>query len=135
MERFAQLIDALDGSSGSKRKVELLSSYLADVLPEDGSWALTLLLRVEDMLAERYRSTRREALFEALRPSLREVDATLDYDRLAGELDMTRGALRVAVHRLRSRYAALLRDEVLLLVSGAEDVDRELVELLDAIRP
>ena len=44
MERFAQLIDALDGSSGSKRKVELLRSYLAEVAPDDGSWSLTLLL-------------------------------------------------------------------------------------------
>ena len=44
MERFAQLIDALDGSSGSKRKVELLRSYLAEVAPADGSWSLTLLL-------------------------------------------------------------------------------------------
>ena len=44
MERFTQLIDALDSSSGSKRKVELLRSYLAEVAPEDGSWSLTLLL-------------------------------------------------------------------------------------------
>ena len=44
MERFAQLIDALDGSSGSKRKVELLRNYLAEVAPGDGSWGLTLLL-------------------------------------------------------------------------------------------
>ena len=44
MERFTQLIDALDSSSGSKRKVELLRSYLTEVAPEDGSWSLTLLL-------------------------------------------------------------------------------------------
>ncbi len=98
-------------------------------------WALTLLLRVEEMLAERYRVTRRQKLFEAIRPSLREVDAALDYHRLAAELDMTRGALRVAVHRLRSRYAMMLREEVLLLVDGAADLDQELRELLDVIRP
>lgn len=44
MERFAQLIDALDGSSGSKRKVEHLRCYLTAVDPRDGCWALTLLL-------------------------------------------------------------------------------------------
>lgn len=44
MERFAQLIDALDGCNGSKRKVELLSTYLAEVPANDGCWALNLLL-------------------------------------------------------------------------------------------
>ena len=44
MEDFAQLIDALDGCSGSNRKVELLRGYLADVDSKDGCWALSLLL-------------------------------------------------------------------------------------------
>ncbi|MEB3158577.1 MAG: ATP-dependent DNA ligase [Synechococcus sp.] len=44
MEQFAHLIDALDGSSGSKRKVDLLRRYFAEVAPEDGCWALSLLL-------------------------------------------------------------------------------------------
>ncbi len=44
MERFGELIDGLDASSGSKRKVQLLSEYLATVPPEDGCWALALLL-------------------------------------------------------------------------------------------
>ena len=44
MKRFAALIDALDSSSSSKRKVELLQNYLRESPPEDGAWALALLL-------------------------------------------------------------------------------------------
>ena len=98
-------------------------------------WAFTLLRRVEDMVGERYRVTGRQALFEALRPALRDVDVALDYDLIGEQLGIARGALRVAVHRLRSRYAVLLREEVILLVDGVEDIDDELLELLSAIRP
>jgi RNA polymerase sigma-70 factor (ECF subfamily) len=96
-------------------------------------WAMTLLRRVEDRLGERYRTTGREALFEALRPALRDIDDSLDYDAIEEQTGIARGALRVAVHRLRSRYAAMLRDEVVLLVDGVDDVDDELLVLLSAI--
>ena len=46
---------------------------------------------------------------------------------------MTQGTLRVAVHRIRSRYAALLREEVLVLVEGSGDIDDELRVLLGAV--
>ena len=44
METFGELIDCLDGTSSSLRKVELLKHYLVAVDPKDGCWALALLL-------------------------------------------------------------------------------------------
>ncbi len=44
MKAFAELVDTLDRSSGSSRKVELLEQYLREIQPEDGGWALALLL-------------------------------------------------------------------------------------------
>tara|TARA_B100001093_G_scaffold518600_1_gene604042 strand:+ start:1398 stop:3104 length:1707 start_codon:yes stop_codon:yes gene_type:complete len=44
LEGFAELFDALDRSSGTSRKIDLLATYLSEVQPADGSWALALLL-------------------------------------------------------------------------------------------
>jgi RNA polymerase sigma-70 factor (ECF subfamily) len=49
---------------------------------------------------------------------------------MADELNMTEGAVRVAVHRIRRKYGALLREEVAQTVADPQDVDRELRELL-----
>lgn len=96
-------------------------------------WAITLLGRVEDKLGERYRATERGELFDALRPALRDPNVVLEYEALGARFEMAPGTLRVAVHRIRSRYAALLREEVLMLVEGSSDIDDELRILLGAV--
>jgi DNA-directed RNA polymerase specialized sigma24 family protein len=97
-------------------------------------WAIALLQRVEDSLRTHYQRSGREQLFEALHPALRDEAEALNYGEIEGKLAMTRGALRVAVHRLRSRFATLLREEVMLLVDGDDEVDDELRILLGAMR-
>ena len=52
---------------------------------------------------------------------------------LAGELGLSEGALRVAVHRLRRQFASVLRDTVAETVERDEDVDDELRHLLHVI--
>ncbi len=49
-------------------------------------------------------------------------------------MDMTTGAVKVAVHRLRGRYRELLREEVARTLADTKDVDDELSLLLAAIR-
>jgi len=97
-------------------------------------WAITLLQRVEQRLQDHYRSTGRGALFEALRPALRDEGGVLDYETIGAQLDIARGTLRVAAHRLRSRFSELLREEVMVLVEETEEVDDELRLLLGALR-
>jgi hypothetical protein len=46
---------------------------------------------------------------------------------------MTENALRVAVHRLRQRYRALLRDEIAQTVDNPAAVDEEIRELFAAL--
>jgi RNA polymerase sigma-70 factor (ECF subfamily) len=47
---------------------------------------------------------------------------------------MTEGAVKVAIHRLRRRYRALVREEIAHTVAGPQDVDEELRRLFAAIR-
>jgi RNA polymerase sigma-70 factor (ECF subfamily) len=68
--------------------------------------------------------------FEVLRPHLVGDAERGSYHVMADELNMTEGAVRVAVHRIRRKYGALLREEVAQTVADPQDVDRELRELL-----
>jgi RNA polymerase sigma-70 factor (ECF subfamily) len=51
------------------------------------------------------------------------------YRDIAGELNTTEGAVKVAVHRLRRRCGEILRDEIAQTVTSDEDVDQELRDL------
>jgi hypothetical protein len=52
---------------------------------------------------------------------------------VAGRLDLSEGALRVAVHRLRSRYRELLWNEIRQTVDTEEEVAGEIRDLFSAL--
>jgi RNA polymerase sigma-70 factor (ECF subfamily) len=98
------------------------------------SWALTVFERVQEQLmkeAERRGSADRAA---QLRPYLTGDEPAGGEAALAREWGVSEGAVRVALHRLRKRFASLLRAEVTRTVAGLEDVDDELRRLLAALR-
>lgn len=100
--------------------------------PEDlyeSRWARTVLDRALGRLREENEGSGRAELFRRVRDHLTGDDP--DYERLA-DLGMSPGALRVAVHRMRRRLGALLRDEVAQTVSDPAEVDAELRCLLQA---
>ncbi len=55
--------------------------------------------------------------------------------RVSQELGVSEGGVRVAVHRLRRRFAEVIRDEVGQTVDVAEAVEDELRQLLSALNP
>ena len=67
--------------------------------------------------------------FEKLKPCLTADSSRIPYASLAEELGMSEGALRVAVHRLRKRYRALLTDEIARTLSSPEAVEDEMQAL------
>jgi RNA polymerase sigma-70 factor (ECF subfamily) len=61
-------------------------------------------------------------------------DDETDSSNLAAKLQMTAGALKVARHRLRSRFAKTLREEIATTVVGPDEVEDEINRLLAAVR-
>jgi RNA polymerase sigma-70 factor (ECF subfamily) len=55
------------------------------------------------------------------------------YREIGIALGMTEGAVKVAAHRMRSRYRELLREEVARTVADPGEVEAELAELLAAL--
>ena len=98
-----------------------------DLTPErlfERAWALTLLASVFDALRGEFESDGKGADFEALKPAL-EGDAA-PYAEIAARLGTSEGAVKVAVHRFRKRYKALLRDRIAATLDDPAEVDDEI---------
>ncbi len=96
-------------------------------------WALTMLGRVVARLRTEFSSKGKEAVFERLSPFLDACDSRDSYRQAAVDLDMTEGAVKVAMLRLRKRYRSLLYDEISLTVASPEDIDDEAQFLLGSL--
>ena len=119
---------SLDANAGEDRyRQEPAEPATAEHL-YDRRWALTLLDRVMTQLRKEMSSAGRLPLFEALKSSL--AGEKCAYADLAQKLGMSEGAIKVAAHRLRARYRALLRGEIAQTVSTANEIDAELRYLL-----
>ena len=55
------------------------------------------------------------------------------YEQIAARLNLTEGAVRVAVHRVRQRYRDIVRAEIAETVSSPAEVDAEMQHLFAAL--
>lgn len=94
------------------------------------AWVVTVMERALSILEKEMESAGRAEFFKAAAGCLDGRDAGTDRRALAGQFGMNEGALRVALHRLRQRYRALIEDEIRQSVSSAEDFQEELRYLL-----
>ena len=99
----------------------------------DREWALTLLAKVLDDLQRALQTEGGASQFEKLKPCLTIDSAQICYADLASDLEMSEGAVRVAVHRLRKRYRHLLIAEVSRTLSEEGSLDDELQSLFAAL--
>jgi RNA polymerase sigma-70 factor (ECF subfamily) len=96
-------------------------------------WALALLGTVSDRLEKDYAAAGRADAFRLLKPILSAE--SVPYVAIAAELGTTEGNVRVAVHRLRTRFAGELRRQVAATLDNpsADDVEAELRSLLEVL--
>ena len=83
-----------------------------DATPEKAfnrRWALKLLERVMNQLRNECVAARKGQLFDKLKGRLTGDAGGIPYQQLAAELNMSEGALKVTIHRLRRRFGELVR--------------------------
>jgi len=117
---------SLDLQSAETRLGEIPVENFTPEKAFEHRWAITLLEQVYQRLGGEYRAENKGMLFDSLRTSLAGASDAAPYAQLARQLDMTEGAVKVAVHRLRQRYRALLRETIADTVSGSDEVEDEL---------
>ncbi|HJN09357.1 MAG TPA: sigma-70 family RNA polymerase sigma factor [Pirellulaceae bacterium] len=123
---------SIDFDSGEQRyQFEPADDWTPEKIYER-RWALTLLDQVMVQLQQEYDGNEKADLFEQCKGHL--TGAGSSYEEAANSLGVTEGALRVAVHRMRSRYRELLKAEVASTLEDPEIVDDELETLRRAIQ-
>src|ERR1700683_4710535 len=90
----------------------------------DARWAATLIETTVDRLKAENEAAGKGDLFNKIRGFLLEGEES-SYAQVAEGAGLTLGAVRLAIHRLRSRYRELLRAEIARTVGSSGDFDEE----------
>jgi RNA polymerase sigma-70 factor (ECF subfamily) len=99
----------------------------------DRAWAVTVLEQVITRLRDESAAEGKARLYEQLKAFLMAGKSDIPYAQAAAALEMTEGAVRVAVHRLRQRYRELLREEIAQTLSDPAQVEEEMQALFSAL--
>lgn len=96
-------------------------------------WALTLLEQARERLREEYVRIGKAEQYERLKVFEAADGDAPSYAEVGAQLDMTLGAVKSAVHRLRARYHELVRDEIAHTVASPAEIDEEIQYLIGVI--
>jgi RNA polymerase sigma-70 factor (ECF subfamily) len=99
----------------------------------DREWALETIAGALQALRVEMEFAGKTDHFDALKGSLTGEDET-PRQEIAARLNMSDGAVKVAVHRLRQRYRKLLRAAIAETVSNEADFDDEMRYLVEVLR-
>jgi len=105
------------------------SAALADTLVFDREWALAILETALARVRQEYAEARREGEFTVLKGFLPGGTEPPSYEAAAGQLGCSVPAFKSEVHRMRRRFRALVREEVLQTVSAPHEIDAEMAHL------
>jgi RNA polymerase sigma-70 factor (ECF subfamily) len=94
-------------------------------------WAILLLDQTIEVLCTEACNAGQSERFEALKPTL--TGDHVPYSALAARLNLSLGAVQVAVHRLRQRYREALRARIGATVGDPSQIDDEIRELFAAL--
>ncbi len=124
-------VSSLDFDDGDTRYSREPADELSAERLFEKSWAQAVLARALTKLKAEFAADGKGDLFDHLKTYLTAQDAS--YRDAAAALNMTEGAVKVAVHRLRRRYGELVRHEIAQTVATAEQVEEEMNALYDAL--
>jgi RNA polymerase sigma-70 factor (ECF subfamily) len=126
-------LDAADGET--RYSLEPADQQTPDAA-FDRQWALAVLEGAMKELEREYAMSKNKQLFDQLKgflPCAQGGQGSVSREELASKRGVSVGAVDVAVHRMRQRFGALLRDQVARTVSSETEVDEEIRYLISVI--
>jgi DNA-directed RNA polymerase specialized sigma24 family protein len=139
------------GSGQSRPSLDARPSYIQSDQPErspldfadphgfppdaffDRQWALAIVEKAMSVLQAESQDRGEMGRFEVLRRWLVAPEDRATANAGARSLNMTDGAFKVAVHRLRKRFRQLVNDQIASTVDGPEALQGELDYLIQAL--
>jgi RNA polymerase sigma factor (sigma-70 family) len=129
-----QTLISWDAQAAEERYQSELSDQMTPEKIYERKWALALLEKTLARLGEEESAAGKTRLFAALKDFLWGERSSASYAEIGAQLEMSEGAVKVAMHRLRRHYRDLLREQVAQTVSRPEEIDQELQHLIAVIR-
>lgn len=99
----------------------------------DREWALTVMQRALESVQTRFHDTGKSAHFDTLKPWLVGDTENLSQADAAEALGLSAGAVKVAIHRLRSEFRGAVETEIRQTLNGTDDLADELRYLIDVL--
>ena len=99
----------------------------------DRRWAETIIDSVTLQLRDEFAAAGQAERFEELKVFLLGDEEPISYASMAERLDMTEGAVRTAIYRMRQRYGALFRAEIAQTVTSLAEMEEETRHFLDVL--
>jgi RNA polymerase sigma factor (sigma-70 family) len=124
---------ALDGGDAETRYALEPADHRTPEVVFERRWAFAVLERTLKELRREYARGEKSDLFEALQGFLPSGQGDVSRAELAARRGVSVGAIDVAVHRLRQRFAALLREQVAQTVSSEAEVEDEIRHLISVL--
>ena len=127
-KRGGGAVVSLEFSSGESGEERYQREPRHDETPDrifERRWALSMLERVMERLRDEFVQHGRPENFERMKVFLLG-ESEAPYAALAGEMNTSEGALKVAIYRLRKRYRELFRQEIADTVADPAEVESEL---------
>lgn len=99
----------------------------------DQQWAVTLLERIMQRLAEEFGARGKSKQFEVLKCYIVGDHVGVSYAEVALTIATTEDAAKQVVSRMRRRYRELLRDEIAQTVASPGEVEDEIAQLFTVL--
>jgi DNA-directed RNA polymerase specialized sigma24 family protein len=128
-----QSLIPLDGGEAETRySLEPADKVTPEVLFEK-HWAFAVLDHAMQALEQEFASKEKSGAFEELKGFLPGGQAGPSRAELAAKRGISASAVDVAIHRLRQRFGALLREQVAQTVASPDEVEEEIRYLISVL--
>ncbi len=119
----------MDTAVAESRYAAEMTTQLPAEAVFDRQWALTMLDLTVLRLEREFGAAGKAEEFTVLKGCLVAAHRTIDYASVAAQLNLSEGAVRVAVHRLRKRFRELYREEIAQTLPDRAELEAELQHL------
>lgn len=127
-------MQSLDATADDRDALQVADPASApDDMQFDRQWALAVMDRALKELAVEFNATGKSGHFSALKPWLVGDSAALLQSEAGARLGLSESAVKVAIHRLRQRFRALVRQEIAQTVDQTAEVETELRYLVEVL--
>ncbi len=126
---WGKTVVSFDANEAEGRYQQAITSQASPEALYERQWAVTVIDQALDQLLIEMRADGKEALFGHFDAILSAQSRAFPYEEVAKALDLTVGALHVALHRWRRRLRALLHEEIGRTMTSKIEIEDELEHL------